>query len=231
MANSIKTKGARIVAAAAFVVATAGTTGVFSQQSTAADEPIEGEPVESEPVESEPVKSETSALKKRLVFLLSTYHTAPTPQQLADVGSATDSAALLREIAADNSARPSMRLRAVDSLGHYSDPESLDFLERTIETPSSLDVRRAEHAQLLRQHAMLSYARVRGEAAVARLARFLTVDSANGETDLQLRLTAISALGRFGGQAGRIELDKLSGRLEHPALKRSLNKFIAPSSQ
>jgi hypothetical protein len=221
MMKQFKRIGARAVIATAFAVMTVGAgLAIAPQPAFAQDSGFTQQATDA---------SESSSVKEQVIFWLSAYHGQPTHEQLDQAGAAGEVAALLREIAADKDARPSMRLRAVDSLGHYADDASVGFLERTIATPSSLEVQRPQHTELLRHHAMLSFARACGEAAVQTLVPFTEGGAEAG--DLQLRLTAISALGRFGGEAGRVELERLQTRVDHPVLKRSLKKFVGSSSE
>lgn len=167
----------------------------------------------------------SESLRQKLEFALSAYHGAPTRAQLDELGSPKTVARLLRDVAGDEASRASMRLRAVDVLGHYDDTQTVAFLEAVIDAPSKLEVPSARHAELLRHHAMLSFARIRGDRAVAKLAPL-----AEGG-DLQLRLTAVSALGRFGGKAAHARLRELRRRTDHPALLRTLNKYVTDMSK
>ncbi len=206
--------GGRLIAAAALALTTLSLQPAMAQQGPSG----EGE----RPSDAE---QDSAAIRQQLVFALSAYHGGPTQAQLAALGSPEQVASVLRDIARDAAARPSMRQRAVGSLGHFADAHTVDFLERVVDSPSTLEVRRSRDARMLHRRAVSSFARIRGEQAVDKLAAF----AARG--DLQLRLTAVAALGRFGGKAGRARLRELRAEIEQPLLLRTMNKYVEHPSK
>lgn len=181
-----------------------------------------GEPGASAP---QAAAATTSQMRQRLLFWLNAYHRRPTREQLDQIGDATAVGAMLREIGANAQARPSLRLRALDALGLYSDAATVAFLRRLIDPPDGAEAQPARVAGLLRQHAISSYARAERAAAVDLLAGFVDDD------DLQIRLAAVSAIGRFGGQVGQRRLRRLRARVDDAVVLEQMKKFIAASSK
>lgn len=171
--------------------------------------------------ESEPEQT----LRQALVFALSSYHGVATREDLDAFGSADEVARELRNLAQHTEIRPSMRLDAIDLLGHYDDAATVAFLEQAIDRPTTLGVEKPRQVEFLRQHAVLSYARSRGAEAVAKLAPLASAG------DLQLRLTAVSAIWRHGGQAGRQRLLTLRAQIDEPPVRRMLDRFVGSASE
>jgi len=158
---------------------------------------------------------------ERIRFLLSAYHLFPTPEQFATAGTEAEVSQILREMTQDPNMVPSFRLRAMDALAFYGDDLTLALLEHTISTPTD-DQPENERgtANLLRHHAIMSFAKLRGEAALPALEPLLV------GKDLQLKLTAISAVGKQCGLAGVTRLRKLRTSDEHRAVQHEIRKFI-----
>jgi hypothetical protein len=161
-------------------------------------------------------------VRERVVFALSGYHARIDRAHLDEIASSERVEALLRELVGEAQLRPSLRLRAVEALGHFGDDDSAALLEAIIEEPSeALELPGARHADLFQHQAMLSFARIRPEQAAASLAPFLAHD------DLQLQMTAIEALGRFGGREGRERLEQARPEITGAAALRRLERFTA----
>ncbi len=172
-----------------------------------------------------PAHTAVEHLRSQVVFWLSGYHGGPTRAQLDALGTPAHITAELRRLAGDAALRPTLRLRALDALGLYSDAATTAFVRRVVDAPRALAEHHPRVAALLRQHALLSYARIRGPASVAQLARFVGAD------DLQLRLTAVVALGRYGGAAGRDQLQALRAHIDDPVVFAKVNKFVDTASK
>jgi hypothetical protein len=159
--------------------------------------------------------------RERVRFLLSAYHLFPTPEQFATAGTEAEVSVILREITQDPNMMPSFRLRAMDALALFADNLTLALLEHTVSTPTD-DQPENERgtATLLRHHAIMSFAKLRGEAALTALEPLL-----QGK-DLQLKLTAISAIGKQCGNTGMTRLRKLRSSDEHRAVQHEIRKFI-----
>ncbi|QDG51881.1 HEAT repeat domain-containing protein [Persicimonas caeni] len=209
----------RLIVGVLVAFALAGPHFVQAQQAQSnpsAPASAEGDSTESERAES---------IRRQLVFALSAYHGAPTRDALDAIGAPDLVASHLRDLARTNKLRPSMRLRAVDMLGHYRDAKTVAFLGRVVDEPASVAVREPRQLELLHHHAIASFARIRGEQAVAKLAPLVVAG------DLQLRLTAVTALGRFGGPAGRKRLYDLRTSIDDPVVLRTLNKYVVRPSK
>lgn len=158
---------------------------------------------------------------ERVRFLLSAYHLFPTHEQFATAGTDAEVSQILREITQDPDMMPSFRLRAMDALALFGDPMSLALLEQTISTDTKDQPESEKNVlNLLRHHAIMSYAKLRGEAALPILEALL-----KGE-DLQLKLTSISAIGKHGGLQGVARLKTLRKSDQHRAVQHEIRKFI-----
>ncbi len=159
--------------------------------------------------------------RERVRFLLSAYHLFPTPEQFATAGSEAEVSQILREITQDPNMMPSFRLRAMDALALFGDDLTLALLKHTVSTPTdTLPDDERGTAGLLRHHAIMSLAKLQGEAALPALEPLLV------GKDLQLKLTAISAIGKQCGNAGVARLRKLRESDEHRAIQHEIRKFI-----
>jgi len=163
------------------------------------------------------------APRERLKFLLSGYEYFPTRDDLSELGTPEQVSTLLRELASKSEHRPSQRLRAVDALGYYRDEATRNYLETLIaasaEKPPKDKVQRRTR-KLMRHHAITSLAKAHGPDALATLEPLLVTD------DVQLRMTAISAIGKHAGPQGKERLRKLANSETNPVVKRELRKFV-----
>ncbi len=158
----------------------------------------------------------------RIRFLLSGYEYFPTRDDLDKVGSAEEISTLLRQLASEPTNRPTLRLRAVDALGYYEDETTRAYLETLIEAPKTeaKDKVTRRTNKLLRHHAITSIARAHGENALSTLEPLLVHE------DVQLKMTAISAIGKHTGKRGKERLQALAKTVKNPVVKRELRKHL-----
>lgn len=205
---------ALITAAAALSVGLASPVG--AQETGDAEVPTVDGPPEQKPAEV-PQRS----VQQRLEFLLSGYEYFPTREDLDELGDAETIAGLLRAMAGDEDARNTKRLRAVDALGYYDDAESIALLKSLIEPlPEKLPRRQIRIGTLLRHHAITAYARSQKGEAIELLEPLLVDD------EIQIRLTAISALGKHGGKQGLQVLKAAHDAEENPTVRRAMAKWV-----
>ena len=170
------------------------------------------------PGAQEPDRDEVA---RRLEALLSGYEYFPDRAALDRLGSARLIASLGREIARDASKRPTLRLRAVDMLGYYDDAKTVALLEELVKTETDgLPASRQRTRLLMRHRAMTALARSQGEEALGVLEEMMR------HGDLQLQLSAVSAVGKHGGASGKALLEARAKDARHPALKRELGKYV-----
>jgi hypothetical protein len=162
------------------------------------------------------------ALNKRLTFLLSGYEYFPDRATLDKEGAEAEVVAALLGFVRDAQARPTLRTKAIDALGYYNVAASVEALRPLALTPlaAGLPIEEERVQSSMRHHAIMSLARAAGEQAVPWLKPLLS------DADLQLQLTAVSALGKHGGAAGRAELTALKKTATHPILLRELRKHV-----
>ncbi|MFU8805362.1 MAG: HEAT repeat domain-containing protein [Bradymonadaceae bacterium] len=164
-----------------------------------------------------------SEARKRLEFLLSGYEYFPTRETLDEVAEAPVIIKLLQTMAHEDELRPTLRLRAVDALSLYGGEgeEVTQFLLAVIAlNPDAVERSQLRVVRLMRHRAMNSVAKIKGDEAAQHLVPFLD------DEDLQIRLTAISALGQFGGSAGQKALRDLKTKDTNPAVQREINKHL-----
>jgi HEAT repeat protein len=217
MGAEMKIRHALIAAAAALAIAASGTvTAQEAGETGEVDVPSVDNPPDHTPAEV-PKRS----VEERLQFLLSGYEYFPTREDLDELADADTIAGLLREMTADEDNRNTKRLRAMDALGYYDDPETLELLKSYM-APLADDVPRKQLRirTLLRHHAITAFARSQKTDAVDTLASLLEND------DMQIRLTAISALGKHGGKPGLKVLKAALEKAETPTITRALKKWV-----
>jgi len=156
--------------------------------------------------EAEAPSKKEAALEAEVVdkvkLLLSGYEYFPTR---ADLTRATPRAyEALEAIAEDGAALPSMRTRALDALGLYDEKAEVALILERILAEEKLE-------DVYLRHAVTSSMKAFGQQALPWVAPFLS------HTDVQLRLSAVYAVGHFGGSVGKevlqqrieVERDKL----------------------
>jgi HEAT repeat protein len=159
--------------------------------------------------------AESPVLAEKLRFSLSGYEYFPTRADLDRIGSPSRVIDELIRIATSTDKRPSLRVRAIDALGYYNEPESTEFLATQIHSPSPKSTRATRS---IRHHSILSFAKATGENGLETLKPLIH------HNDLQIRLTAISAIGKHGGTSGQSILKSLHGPTLHPAVVHELRK-------
>jgi len=204
--------------------------GVMAQQ--AGDAPdTEGNPgkviVEDDPVPvvGDPTEKDLAKVKERLTFMLSGYEYFPDRDELDKLAGPEVIAPMLLEMARDQKTRPLHRLRAVDALGYYSDDATRDWLRGVAVSPvvTKKDMTKGElrFAGSLRHHAIMSLAKAGEAKELATLERLLAEDS-----DLQIRLTVVSAIGKHTGKDGKALLAKVQAQETNPVMQRELRKHL-----
>lgn len=177
-------------------------------------------PVGTVPTTTEPAQPKQTPTE-RVRFLLSAYHLFPTREQFATAGSDAEVSQILREISQDPDMMPSFRLRAMDALALFGDSLTLALLEHTIATSTGDQAEDQRNTlNLLRHHAIMSYAKLKGEAALPALEPLLQGD------DLQLKLTSISAIGKQCGLKGVARLRELRKSDPNRAVQHEVRKFV-----
>ncbi|MBA2664806.1 MAG: HEAT repeat domain-containing protein [Bradymonadaceae bacterium] len=168
-----------------------------------------------------PEQLEQAKAREKVVLLLSGYHHFPSRADLDAVAEAEPLMAVLRALAEDEAVAPSMRLRAVDAMGLYDESAAtLYLIARIAPVPESTPSEEARTLGLMRHRAMIALAKSRGVHSIEHLAPLLS------DPDLQLRLTAISALGKHGGDSATKLLRALKERDTHHAIQREINKYV-----
>ncbi|MFB6263542.1 MAG: HEAT repeat domain-containing protein [Bradymonadaceae bacterium] len=162
------------------------------------------------------------SIRESVELLLSGYHYTPTREDLTEVAASETIAEILRKIAADQSARPSLRLRAVDALALFPSERNEAFLADLLSLPSGDEASGdRQTAELLRHHAISSLAEMLEDArAVERLGRFLRSD------DVQLELTTITALGRHAGAPGLERLRRRADEVDSEVVREQLKTYV-----
>lgn len=160
-------------------------------------------------------------LRERIVFLLSGYEFFPTRDDLDQAGEPAAVAAILIDLVRDKDARGMHRLRAVDALGFYELPRAAGFLRSLTRGAAAADLEAsARHSALMQHHAITALARSQRGESVAALEPFLVGD------DLQLKLTAVVALGKHGKDPGRERLRALLASDDNQHVQREARKFV-----
>ncbi len=148
--------------------------------------------------------------------LLAGYEYTPTAADWARIGD--DAAVVLRQIAADESARATQRARAVSSLAHFPGDETRVFLKDLLAQDGS--------PALLRRKAIRAMAVGFGASSLEVIKPFLTND------DKRLRESAVLALGTIKGIEAqtllkeRLEVEPSAFLKE--TIKKTLTKMDAP---
>lgn len=183
--------------------------------------PVE-EPVGAAVPTPTPTQTPAASLADRIAFLLSGYEFFPTRADLDAAGPAGQVAPLLRGFATDLDARPTLRLRAVDALGYYDDPATIELLTRLAQDPPAADLPRKKlrTAGLVRHHAISSLATARAGEAVPVLEQLLAAD------DVQIVLTVVDALGKHCGAPGRAVLTNLVDSTADAVVRREARRWV-----
>ena len=208
------------------IVAAAPIAGAQKTPSQSADQTSANQPTRaligatsdsSSSVFAESDNRDTPILATKLRFSLSGYEYFPTRSDLDRIGSPDLVIDELIRIANSPDERPSLRVRAIDALGYYDETQSTEFLAKQINPASPPPNTRV--ARSIRHHSIVSFAKAARENAVETLQPLID------HSDLQIRLTAINAIGKHGGTIGQNVLKSLDGPAQHPAVLRELRKY------
>ncbi len=197
---------------------TVKTSGpAVGNQKTKADKDRGTKPVE----DTVPESAEMAKAREKLQFLLSGYEFFPKREDLDAVAPAPVMTSILKSFVADTELAPPTRFRAVDALGLYEQEDVGKFLLPYANAPGKVeDDAELRTLELMRHRTIIAYAKSQGAVGNAALIPMLE------EADLQIRLTAISALGKHGGPEAAKHLRALKEKDTHHAVQRALNKFV-----
>lgn len=162
------------------------------------------------------------SLREGVLYLLSGYHFQPTREDLDELADRDEIVDELKGIVNDDSLRPSLRGRAVDTLALYETDEVVEFLDGLIElSDKELSDEKARVVEMLRNRAILSYAEMRDDQqAVDRLEGLLEAD------DRQLGLTVVSALGQFAGEPGAERLRAYARQVDDEIVSEKIADYV-----
>ena len=210
-----------LLAAAVVLVFLAGGSTATAQESVQPEQPDIPETGDDSSPDEKQEAPDRDKLREKLVFQLSGYHYFPSRSDLDELGKPSVISELLRQLAEDETKRPSMRLRAVDALGLYEDGETREYLVSLLDEPNQkLDPPELRVAGLMRHHAIVSLAKAHRGDAADTLAPLLEDD------DVQLRLTVVSALAKHGDEAGTDALEAFRPKASHKLVERELDKYL-----
>lgn len=146
----------------------------------------------------------TQAESSKVELLLSGYEYFPTREDLEKASS--NAQEILIQIAENEEALPSTRLRAVDALGLFKeDIKTAAFFEKTLH--------RGGQDKAIVRHAMTSSLKAFGQQALPWVQPYL------GHQDLQMRISAVHAVGRLGGVEG-VQMLQFQRQIEPELLVR-----------
>jgi|SRR5690554_1321121 len=176
----------------------------------------------TKPVEdSVPESAEMAKAREKVQFLLSGFEFFPKREDLDAVAPAPMMTSILKGFVANPETAPTTRFRAVDALGLYSQEDVGAFLLPYANAPGKVaDEAELRTLEMMRHRSIIAYAKSQQERANAGLIPMLE------DSDLQIRLTAISALGQHGGAEGVKHLRALKAKDTHHAVQRMLNKYV-----
>ncbi len=165
------------------------------------------------------VKPEEQGVRERVEFLLSGYEYFPSREDLDKVALAGEMTPVLQVISVDDAAPPSMRSRAVDALGFYDDEATIVHLRKlALKETDGLPRKKLRSARARRYHAITSFARAAGEQALGDLQGLME------HKDVQVQLSAISAIGKHCGAPGKEVLKTRQGIEQDQVILRELRK-------
>jgi len=114
-----------------------------------------------------------------------------------------------------------MRTKAIDALGYYNDDTTISFLKHvTALDPNEATPKLKRATRSMKHHAIMALAKTLSEGAVEALEASLK------DPDIQIRMTAISALGKHCGKPGKSRLQQLGKVEENPYVRRELRKYV-----
>jgi len=216
----VPTGWSAVVASVVGWVVWAGVAGTAVSQTSGAG--AASGPDESSTSASSESETDEPSLRERIERRLSGYHFQPDREVFDGMASEGEVAETLRQIAGDETVRPSLRTRAVDLLGRYPSEETESFLAAYLEPPAEdLSEKRRRAYGVIRLHAITSLAELReGERVVETLEGLLDAD------DLQVRLMVVAALGEHGGEAGKERLRELADETDDEIIEREIRTYV-----
>ena len=154
----------------------------------------------------------TEAQRSKITFMLAGYEYFPTRAELEAVTPAAP--AVLAQLSQDETQLPSLRVRAIDALGLFSDDPVAALHFESVLAAGSL-----EEAYL--RHSLTSSLKAFGPRALPWVEPYLA------HNDLVTRVDAAYALQRFGGLDG-VELLRLRKSVESdPFVRGELTKLVS----
>lgn len=193
-------------------VQNSGNQKVAAGKDRGTDKPVE---------DSVPESAEMASAREKVQFLLSGYEFFPKREDLDAVAPAPVMTSILKGFVADAELAPHTRFRAVDALGLYEQEDVGKFLLQYANAPGKVeDDAELRSLELMRHRAIVAYAKSQKASGNKTLIPMLE------DSDLQIRLTAISALGKHGGPEAAKYLRALKEKDTHHAVQRELNKFV-----
>lgn len=203
-------------------VLVAGASQAFAQQSGTKAQAVQDRGGSNPVEDSVPESADVAAVREKVRFLLSGFEYFPTRADLDAVASAPVMISVLKGFVQDKDLAPPTRFRAVDALGLYQDADVAKFLLSYVAAPTNREADEAEFRtlEMMRHRVIVAYAKSQGAAGNNALIPLLD------DSDLQIRLTAISALGKHGGPDAEKHLRALKERDTHHAIQRELHKHV-----
>lgn len=160
-------------------------------------------------------------VRERVEFLLSGYEYFPTREDLDGVAVAGQMAPILRALSVDTTSSPMLCNRAVNALAYYQDDETIAHLRALALTDTSkLDRKLLRAARSKRYQAIVSYARAAGTQSLGDMEVLMQDD------DVQIQLSAISAVGKHLGEQGKQVLEARMASESDPVILRELGKHV-----
>ena len=162
----------------------------------------------------------TAKQKDRVLFLLSGYEYFPKRADLDKIGNAAQIGTILLNIAQDQKVNTVRRIRAIDAMGHYDTNATNAYLSSSLgqSTANIKDKGTLRLVMAQRHHAATSLARGAKDKALPTLKPLLN------HKDFQLRLTAISAIGKHCGAKGKATLRAFAKTNKDPVIAKQLRK-------
>lgn len=168
------------------------------------------------------VDGERASVRERVTFMLSGYHFSPSREKFDEAFEPAEATEALREIASDDDVRPSLRSRAVDTLGFYDDDKTVSFLKGLLDGADEDAPKKEKRvAGVLRHHAIISLARNHTDSQAVSL-----LDGLLEDDNLQIRLTVIAALGEHAGEPGEKALVDFADSAEDEIVRDELSKYV-----
>lgn len=216
-------RAALLPALAALLLASALLTPTSARAQATGDTTTSGLPAGLDPnaPPTPPPADTPERRRERVVFLLSGYEFFPTRADLDRIGTPAQLIPLLDTLLADTSTREVLKLRVVEALGLYAEPQAHAPLIRIVRAETRrLQPEDRRFATALRHRAISALARGAQGASLPTLAPLLDHD------DLQLRLSTIIALGKHARPAADAALTARLKKATEPVELKALRRFV-----